>query len=147
MTLPIDSQPGTDIELAVIDQNEYFRWQGKPTSAQYYINPAGVPVQEACIWGNGAKRVGNWAPLNMGGSWVGNEGFWSLFTNNPTQIDGYLDYDIKVSGDVSFECAYGNGQICANGVCHATVGQISAQGCTVSVRPGGSIFYTLMDKE
>src|ERR1700760_1396290 len=94
MTLPIDSQPGTDIELAVIDQNQYYQWQGKRTSAQYYINPAGIPVQEACVWGNGSKRIGNWAPLNMGGSWIGNEGFWSLFTNNPTQTDGYLDYDI-----------------------------------------------------
>ena len=44
----------------------------KPRIAQmlifhsYYINPPGISIDEACVWGSGDKPIGNWSPYVSG---------------------------------------------------------------------------------
>ena len=125
-TIPLNTQPGGEYELCNPDQNKYYQWQGAPTSAQYYINNAGVPLNEACDWGVAGSNKGNWAPVNMG---VGRGGdgvtYISLFPNAPTNPDGKLNFNIEVKGDVSGSCGYKNGN-------YVSGGSVSSTGCTVS---------------
>ncbi|KAL2443542.1 putative secreted beta-glucosidase adg3 [Exophiala dermatitidis] len=52
---------GESANLAVPD-TKY--WCG--TAAHYYINPPGVGPDEACVWGDKSKPVGNWSPYVAG---------------------------------------------------------------------------------
>ena len=100
----------------------YFKWEGKSTSAQYYVNNKGVSQEKACQWGTAASDAGNWAPLNLG---VGEDnGKWlSMFRNTPT-VNSNLDFNIRVDGDkLSGSCKYENGQFEGSGA--------SPNGCTV----------------
>ena len=36
--------------LTVINQSSYYTWQGRKTSAQYYVNPPGIPSENDCRW-------------------------------------------------------------------------------------------------
>ncbi|KAI1000224.1 hypothetical protein K3495_g7974 [Podosphaera aphanis] len=36
------------------------------TAAHYYINPPGVKAEEACVWGDESKPIGNWSPFVAG---------------------------------------------------------------------------------
>jgi hypothetical protein len=103
----------------------YYQWQGKTTSAQYYVNPAGVSQEDGCQWGDGSKPIGNFAPINLG---VGeNNGKWlSIFQNSPTTNEK-LDFNIKIKGDnLSGSCKY------ENGVFVSDTGS-NDSGCTVSL--------------
>lgn len=112
-TIPITTGPGESAELACPDNSKYYKWDGKPTSAQYYINPKGTPENESCQWGDGSKSVGNWAPVNLGVGFdaVSQKGYISLFPNAPTNPDGKLDFAIElVADDMSGRCKYSKGQ-------------------------------------
>lgn len=125
--VPLDTQPGQTYELTCPDAKTYYSWGGKPTSAQYYINPAGVSVEKACIWGDGSSQTGNWAPINLGvGKGDAGETFISMFWNKPTNPNPYLDYTIEIKGDISGSCKYTGGKFYSNGV-------PSDSGCTVSM--------------
>ncbi|KAE8352176.1 hypothetical protein BDV28DRAFT_149270 [Aspergillus coremiiformis] len=110
----------------------YFKWQGKITSAQYYVNPRGTSTKEGCQWGDGSKPVGNWAPINLG---VGeNNGKWlSIFQNSPTTSEK-LDFNIKIQGDnLGGSCKYENGKFTSES-------GTNDSGCTVSVVSGDATF-------
>ena len=64
MTIPASLDPaGSDpYELTCPDSEKTFKDQGALTSAQYYVNPKGTPLEKACTWGDGGK-TGNWAPV------------------------------------------------------------------------------------
>jgi hypothetical protein len=103
----------------------YYQWEGKTTSAQYYVNPAGVSQEDGCQWGDGSQPIGNFAPINLG---VGeNNGKWlSIFQNSPTTTEK-LDFNIKIKGDnLSGSCKY------ENGVFVSDTGS-NDSGCTVSL--------------
>ncbi|KAE8150207.1 SUN domain protein [Aspergillus avenaceus] len=113
----------------------YFKWQGKVTSAQYYVNPKGYSTKEGCNWGDGSKPIGNWAPINLG---VGeNNGKWlSIFQNSPTTTEK-LDFNIKIKGDnLGGSCKYENGKF------YSESGS-NDSGCTVQVKSGDAtyVFY------
>ncbi|TVY62765.1 Uncharacterized protein LSUE1_G006652 [Lachnellula suecica] len=36
------------------------------TAAHYYINPPGVSTADGCVWSDGSKPIGNWAPYVAG---------------------------------------------------------------------------------
>ncbi|CAD6499244.1 BgTH12-04895 [Blumeria graminis f. sp. triticale] len=36
------------------------------SAAHYYINPPGVAAEDACVWGDGSKPIGNWSPYVAG---------------------------------------------------------------------------------
>lgn len=109
-------------------QNLSYEWKGSSTSAQYYVNLKGLDKDIACQWDSPepyTSNAGNWAGVNLGTS-VNADGttFLSIFHNTPTS-NTPLDFNIKLSGDVSQECTYSyssnsfspsNGNGCT--VCH-----------------------------
>lgn len=126
-TVPLDTQPGQEYELTCPDANKYYRWGGAFTSGQYYINPAGAPLKDACRWNKAGSNMGNWAPLNLGvGKGPTGATYISIFRNAPTNPDGRLDYNIEITGDVSGKCEYRDGEFYNNG-------NKSPSGCTVLV--------------
>lgn len=128
-TIPLDATPGGTFPLTNVNSADYYTWKGSSTSAQYYINPSGVSVGDACCWGSAGTNIGNWAPVNAGvGKGADGVTFISLFPNSPTNPDGTLDFNIKIVGDVSVDCEYKNGAYYQNSVKSAT-------GCSVSFNP------------
>ncbi|TQS38846.1 hypothetical protein Golomagni_00642 [Golovinomyces magnicellulatus] len=127
-TVALDALPGSTVKVTCPDAKEYYRtWEGAPTSAQYYVNPSGYDVKDACTWGTPGSNIGNWAPVNMGvGKGDSGSTFVSLFPNTPTNPNGVLDFNIEITGDVTGKCAYRNGNYYRDGV-------ISPTGCTVGV--------------
>ncbi|KAL4967640.1 SUN family protein UTH1 [Aspergillus stella-maris] len=131
-TIPVSLNSGETKDLACPNGATYYKWEGKTTSAQYYVNPAGVSQEEGCQWGDGSKPVGNFAPINLG---VGeNNGKWlSIFQNSPTTTEK-LDFNIKIVGDnLSGSCKYENGEFISD------TGS-NDSGCTVEVLSGDATF-------
>ena len=125
-TIPL--RAGADIQpLTCPDGEKYYKWQGKTTSAQYYVNPKGYSTEKACQWGDGKLPIGNWAPINLG---VGqNNGKWlSVFQNSPT-TNKKLDFNVKIKGDnLSGSCRYEDGTFYSETTSNDS-------GCTVSLTP------------
>ncbi|EEH35852.1 SUN domain protein (Uth1) [Paracoccidioides lutzii Pb01] len=132
-TIPLSSNPGSTLELTCPDAGSYYKWKGMDTSAQYYVNPKGVSIQEGCQWGDGSKPTGNWAPVNLG---VGrkNGAVWiSIFQNKPT-TNKKLNFKVEIVGDnLGGKCKY------ENGMYHGATGS-NEDGCTVQVMSGMATF-------
>ncbi|RHZ65955.1 SUN family protein UTH1 [Aspergillus thermomutatus] len=131
-TIPLGLGDNELQPLTCPDGETYYKWQGKTTSAQYYVNPKGISPEKGCQWGDGSEPIGNWAPINLG---VGqNNGKWlSIFQNSPTTTEK-LDFNIKIKGDnLSGSCKY------ENGVFYSETGS-SSSGCTVEVMSGDATF-------
>lgn len=128
-TVPVDVQPGATSNLTCPDAANYYKWQGASTSAQYYVNPAGVSVSDACQWGSAANPWGNYAPMNLGVGWSNGAAWLSIFQNAPT-TNAKLEFTVQIKGDgISGTCRYSNGQYCGG----ANYDQCSSTtGCTVS---------------
>ncbi|KAL1954544.1 hypothetical protein VTO42DRAFT_1054 [Malbranchea cinnamomea] len=134
--VPLSADPGSVNPLTCPDAAEYYRWKGMDTSAQYYVNPKGVPTEEACQWGDGSRNIGNWAPVNLGVGRKDGATWISIFHNKPT-TDADLDFNIKIVGDnLSGSCKY------ENGVYISETGS-NKDGCTVQVMSGEAtyVFY------
>lgn len=135
-TIALGAEPGQTYDLTCPDANNYYIWEGSFTSAQYYVNPAGVGVDKACQWQtadtagswHGAPgNIGNWAPINLGvGKGSTGSTYISLFQNRPTNPSGTLDFSITITGDISGSCSYNGGTFYSNGVA-------DPNGCTVSL--------------
>ncbi|PFH55316.1 hypothetical protein XA68_10124 [Ophiocordyceps unilateralis] len=129
MAIPTVAKPGVEVELTNPDQTSYYQWAGKPTSAQYYVNLAGLGPEDACIWKNSkltlSGKTGNWAPLNIGTGFDGQNTYISLFPNLPTS-DCALDFDVSIQGDVVGGCSYTK----------FTTGS-EMKRCTATLKPGG----------
>ena len=107
-------------------------WEGKGTSAQYYLNNLNVAQDEACQWGDGSKPVGNFAPANLGVGYssADQKGYISLAPNKPT-TNAQLDYAVQLVGDdITGSCKYINGKYCSG----PNFDQCDNPGCTVSAR-------------
>ncbi len=135
MVIPADVQGGNTLPLTTIDQATYYTWKGLPTSAQYYVNNAGVSVEDGCIWGTPGSGVGNWAPLNFGAGSSNGVTFLSLIPNPNNKTPPNYNVKIEADGDsvVSGQCYYENGKY--NGA--------GTDGCTVGVTSGRAkfVFY------
>ena len=122
MVIPLLTEPGQKYPLTNPSSKSYYQWQGKPTTAQYYVNNLDVAVEQACTWTSSLfpESAGNWAPVNIG---VGEDAlgttYISIFPNLPTS-NAKLDFNIKITGDVSSECALTGGSYTGGG-----------KGCTV----------------
>ncbi|KAK5170411.1 Beta-glucosidase (SUN) [Saxophila tyrrhenica] len=136
-TVPLDAQPGSTSPLTCPDADSYYMWQGSHTSAQYYVNPAGVSVENGCQWGSAGNPWGNYAPLNLGVGYSNGAAWLSIFQNSPT-TDVKLDFSVEIIGDgVSGTCKYHNGQYCGG----ANYDDCSSDtGCTVSISSGTATF-------
>lgn len=116
-TVPLNTQPGSLNPLTCPSANKYFKHNGDPTSAQYYVNNRGVPIHEACSWNTDGSGKGNWAPTYFG---VGQDLYgktWlsiaSTKQNNP-QSYSPLDYDAEIVGDdLSGRCKLKSGKYCS----------------------------------
>ncbi|KAK2806653.1 hypothetical protein FQN51_006619 [Onygenales sp. PD_10] len=132
-TVPLDALPGSTSPLTCPDASNYYSWQNKATSAQYYVNPKGTSVKEGCQWGDGSKPIGNFAPLNLGVGKRDGAIFISIFQNQPT-TDAKLDFNIEIKGDnLGGSCKY------ENGVYYGSNGP-DPKGCTVEVMSGEAYY-------
>ncbi|KJY01184.1 SUN domain protein (Uth1) [Zymoseptoria brevis] len=136
-TVPVNVEAGSTNNLTCPDADNYYKWQGGSTSAQYYVNPAGVAVEDACTWGTAANPWGNFAPMNIGVGWSNGAAWLSVFQNSPT-TDAKQKFTVEIVGDgVSGTCKYQNGQYCGGAnydSCSSTTG------CTVSLSSGTATF-------
>lgn len=119
--------------ITTVNQKTYYKWQGKSTSCQYYVNDAGVDWTTGCSWGDFGTTYGNWAPLNFGASYADGIAYLSLIPN-PNNKDA-LNYNVKIVADgdgsvVSGDCKYENGKYNGGG----------SDGCTVGVTSGKAKF-------
>lgn len=132
MVIPTYVQAGDSLPSTVVDQDTYYTWQGLKTSAQYYVNNAGISVEDACVWGSSSSGVGNWAPLNFGAGSSDGVAYLSLIPN-PNNGNA-LNFNVKIvaaddSSTVNGECIYENGSFSGG-----------SDGCTVSVTAGKAKF-------
>ncbi|KAL2105754.1 hypothetical protein VUR80DRAFT_7796 [Thermomyces stellatus] len=129
MTIPTVTKAGQKQPLTNPYSPDYYSWDGKDTTAQYYVNKKGVPAEEACVWDSDEDHDerGNWAPVNIGtGKNKDGITYLSIFPNRPTS-NAQLDFNIEIKGDISDECALVDGKYTGGG-----------DGCTVSIPDGGS---------
>jgi hypothetical protein len=139
-TIPLNTLPGQTLPLTNVNSATYYTWEGSATTAQYYINPQGADVSDACCWGSAGTNLGNWAPVNAGvGQGADGITFISLFPNVPTNPTGTLDYNIKITGAVSGDCEYRGGTFYNGNVQSST-------GCTVSLTHLCSLFHQTLTK-
>ncbi|KIW58262.1 hypothetical protein PV05_02801 [Exophiala xenobiotica] len=131
-TVPVELQPGETEALTVPDAATYYTWQGKSTSAQYYLNPIGYPASKACQWGTPGTPLGNYAPINFGVGAKDGKTWLSIFQNSPTTSAQY-EGTVELQGNLSGTCKYSNGQYCGVTGCNS-------QGCTVSVISGTATY-------
>lgn len=132
MNIPTLLTAGGESPVSVVDSDSYYTWRGGKTSTQYYVNNAGVSVEDGCIWGTDGSGVGNWAPVVLGAGTTGGKTYLSLIPNPNNKEQP--NYNLKIVGDnVVGECKYENGQY--NGA--------GSDGCTVTVVSGSAkfVFY------
>lgn len=131
MVIPTVVNAGGSNILTTVDQSTYYVWQGKPTSAQYYVNNAGVDYTKGCVWGSPGSGIGNWAPMNFGAGYANGIAYLSLIPNPNNKSP--LNYNVKIVADgsssVSGSCSYENGVYYSNG-------GSGSDGCTVAVTSG-----------
>jgi len=131
MVLPTVAKAGGKVPLTVVHEDSYYRWQGGLTSAQYYVNDAGVSVEDGCVWSNSGSGKGNWAPLNFGAGKTGGKSWLSLIPN-PNNRDA-LNFNVKIvaadGAEVNGDCKYENGKFYGGD-----------DGCTATVMSGEAYF-------
>lgn len=132
MVVPLACTPGSTQELTVPDASNSYVWRGSPSSAQYYVNNAGIDVENGCVWGPPNGGRGNWSPVVIGAGYSGGKTWLSISQNNLNSEP--LNYNIKIvardGAKVSQECKYENGKF-SNG---------DPVGCTAAVEGGGADF-------
>jgi hypothetical protein len=132
MVIPTVVSGGGSSVITVVDQDTYYTWRGGATSAQYYVNNAGVSWEDGCVWGTPGSGIGNWAPLNFGAGYASGVAYLSLIPN-PNNYDA-LNFNVKIvaqdGASVSGSCVYENGKYNGNG----------SDGCTVGVTSGAASF-------
>lgn len=134
MVVPTELNAGETQPLCVVDEDNYFMWEGKKTSAQYYVNNAGVSVEDGCIWGSAAAGVGNYAPVVIGSGSTNGLTYLSLIPN-PNNRNA-PNYNIRIEATpgstINGDCSYVNGAFSSG-----------SDGCTVTVTSGSAqiVFY------
>lgn len=134
MNVPTFSTPGSKLPLTNPDGNTYYKWQGKLTSAQYYVNPQGTSIEDGCIWGTPDGGLGNWSPMIFG---VGYSNGMSWLSISQNQLySKSLNFNVKIVGGpdskLNGKCKYENGQFSGGGY--------GEQGCTAALISGDAYF-------
>lgn len=132
MDIPTLVHAGSSKVISVVDEDTYYKWNGQKTSTQYYVNNAGVSVEEGCIWGTEGSGVGNWAPVVLGAGYTDGRTYLSIIPNPNNKTPP--NYNVKIVADegssISGNCYYENGNY--NGA--------GTDGCTVTVTSGTASF-------
>ena len=95
MDVPTYSTPGSTLPLTNPDGGSYYQWQGKTTSAQYYVNPQGTPLEDGCRWGAPNGGLGNWSPMIFGVGYTDGKSWLSISQNS--LYSGPQNFNVKVS--------------------------------------------------
>lgn len=74
------------------------------TVYSYYINAPGVSTADACIWGDGSKPIGNWAPYVAGANTVANGDTYLKIGWNPIWTGSSLSQTMPNFG-IKIECS------------------------------------------
>lgn len=133
MVIPTLLEAGSTASLSVVDEDTYFTWEGLKTSTQYYVNNAGVSIEDGCIWGSSGSGVGNWAPLVVGAGYTNGLSYISLIPN--PNNSAAANFNVKIvateGSSINGDCYYENGSFS------------SSDGCTVTVVSGSAelVFY------
>ena len=133
-TVPLNAEPDSTSPLTCPDASTYFQHDGDPTSAQYYVNNQGVPLRNACLWGNDGSDMGNWAPSYFGvGQDLNGKTWLSIASTTQNDPSSYtpLNYTVKITGDTSGNCGLKNGQYCSGD----NYEDCNTEGCTVEKSP------------
>lgn len=136
MVIPTLLQSNSKAPATVVNSDDYYQWKGGKTSAQFYVNNAGVSVEDGCIWGTSGSGVGNWAPVVLGAGTTNGKTYLSLIPN-PNNKDA-PNYNVKIQGvngaSTSGSCSYEDGQY---------KGGHGSDGCTLTVSDGDAefVFY------
>lgn len=136
MNIPTLLEAGSSAPVSVVDSDTYFTWNNGKTSTQYYVNNAGVSVEDGCIWGTSGSGVGNWAPVVLGAGYTGGNTYLSLIPN-PNNKEA-PNYSVKISGasgaSTVGSCSYEDGSY---------NGGDGSDGCTVTLTDGTAefVFY------
>ncbi|ERS95516.1 SUN domain protein (Uth1) [Sporothrix schenckii 1099-18] len=129
MNIPLVTEPGNTYTLTNLNAKVAYQWQGKYTSGQFYVNNAGVSVEQACVWNSPdyPNSAGNWAPVNIGaGTDVNGITYLSIFPNTPTST-AQLNFDIEITGDITAPCYIKGGSYYGG-----------SNGCTTALQSGGA---------
>lgn len=119
MYIPLETTPGGTFPLTNPESATYYIWEGKTTTAQYYVNNLGVAVEDACTWSSPKypSSAGNWSPTNIGvGKSADGITYISVFQNLPSST-AVLNFDIEVTGDISGTCTLKSGTYSGNNGC------------------------------
>ncbi|CCE63616.1 hypothetical protein TPHA_0F01310 [Tetrapisispora phaffii CBS 4417] len=133
MVIPTYVTAGSTLPLTVVDEETYYIWQGSMTSAQYYVNNAGVSYEDGCAWGTDGNGVGNWAPLNFGAGYTNGVSYLSLIPN--PNNSGDINFNVKIVAADDSSTISGT-YYCENGVFSGD----NTDGCTVGVTSGKAHF-------
>lgn len=141
MVVPTLVEAGSKKPMSVVKEDGYYTWKGGKTSAQYYVNDAGVSVEDGCIWGTSGSGIGNWAPVVLGSGYTDGTTYLSIIPN-PNNEDA-PNYSVKIVAEdgatAQGECSYINGKYSGS----SSSGGSSSDGCTVAVTSGTAnfVFY------
>ncbi|KAI9678064.1 MAG: hypothetical protein M1817_006008 [Caeruleum heppii] len=124
-------------DLTCPNANKFYEWDNKKTSAQYYVNPAGVAKKEACTWSKVGSNRGNWAPVNLGVHMLDGQKWLGIMANFPSnQGQAPLGFKISIEGPGitgDNTCTYSDEQgYCQGQKCTKVVEGQTGAGCTVS---------------
>ncbi|SCV01928.1 LAMI_0G14664g1_1 [Lachancea mirantina] len=135
MVVPTVVEAGSSQPVSVVNEDGYFQWKGMKTSAQFYVNNAGVSMEDGCVWGTEGSGVGNWAPVVLGAGTTGGNTYLSIIPNpnNKTPPNFNVKIEATDGSSVNGECSYENGSYSGSG----------SDGCTVTVTSGSAnfVFY------
>ncbi|KFX96527.1 hypothetical protein O988_05255, partial [Pseudogymnoascus sp. VKM F-3808] len=143
MLIPTLVGAGKTVELAVPD-TEY--WAS--TAAHYYINPPGVSTEDACVWGDGSKPIGNWSPYVAGANTdASGETFvkiaWNpIYTGESTFQNDLPKFGVKITcqggGCNGLPCSIDPSEVKVNGVTSGNSASGAGGGnfCVVTVPKG-----------
>ena len=132
MLIPIEVAPGGQYPVTNPDQTWYL-WDGKKTSAQYYINKSGLSRDNACTWDSPADPTGagDKAPTNFGTGMDNGITYFGLFPNSAVS-SAILNYNVRITVDGQEACSLVNG-----------VYSGSPNGCTGAARAGQEVLIEL----
>lgn len=128
MVVPLACAPGSIKPLTVPDAAVSYIWQGKQTSAQYYVNNAGVSIDKGCAWGKPGGGIGNWSSMIFGAG-MSNGLMWLSISQNQLN-PAPLNFNVEIIGGNSV-CKYENGKFSTPG------------GCTTAAKPGTPVSFVL----
>lgn len=135
MVIPTLVGAGSTQPISVVREDSYYQWKGMKTSAQFYVNNAGVSVEDGCIWGNEGSGVGNWAPVVLGAGETNGVTYLSIIPNPNNRTPPNFNVKIVATdgSSINGDCKYENGVYSGSG----------SDGCTVTVTSGSAkfVFY------